>query len=69
MKNIAVSLNNEAKTLAAETTVAQALALWGFENSKIAVAINTQFVPRSQYAQRIIQAGDQLDVLAPVQGG
>ena len=53
----------------ADTTVADMLLLCGFADKKVAVAINSEFVPRSTYAQHKVQAGDAIDVLAPVQGG
>ena len=34
-----------------------------------AVAINREFVPRSQYAQRVLQADDRIEVIRPVTGG
>lgn len=34
-----------------------------------AVAINGEFVPRSQYATTQLQQGDELDVVSPVGGG
>ena len=66
---IEVSLNNESLQIAVETTVAQLLALRGFEEKKVAVAINTEFVPRSSYQTHAINSGDAIDVLAAVQGG
>ena len=39
------------------------------ENDKVAVAINSEFVSRSQWPNKIIQENDQLDVLSAVQGG
>jgi len=34
-----------------------------------AVAINRQFVPRSQYPERALQANDRIEVIRPVTGG
>lgn len=34
-----------------------------------AVAVNTEFVPKSGYATRTLQAGDRLEIIAPVTGG
>jgi len=66
---ITVSLNNEKKTIDANTALADALALWEFTGSKVAVAINGEFVPRSQYAERLLSDQDQIDVVKPVGGG
>ena len=34
-----------------------------------AVAVNRQFVPRSQYAECVLQADDRIEVIRPVTGG
>jgi sulfur carrier protein len=38
-------------------------------NSAMACAINNCFVPRVQWAERPLQAGDRVDVIAPITGG
>ena len=64
-----IILNGQARELPEGSTLAQALSSFGFEASEVAVAIDTAFVPRSQYASRVLMEGEQLEVLAPVQGG
>ncbi|HUH36683.1 MAG TPA: sulfur carrier protein ThiS [Spongiibacteraceae bacterium] len=66
---IAVQLNGEARELGAALSLSQALEQWGYRCDKVAVAINTEFVPRSRYHEIVIKNGDALDVVAPVQGG
>lgn len=66
---IKVSINNEPQQLAEGSTVADMLGQLGFVAAKVAVAVNTEFVPRSTYASQVLQPGDSVDVLAPVQGG
>lgn len=66
---ITVSLNNEDKSLEENTTVADALTLWGYQCEEIAVAVNNEFVPRSQYPRCTLSAADLVDIVAPVQGG
>lgn len=41
----------------------------GYGGRKIAVAVNETFVPRTAWADRLIESGDRLDVVAPIQGG
>jgi sulfur carrier protein len=65
---IEISLNNEKKQVAA-STVAQLLDECGFVADKVAVAINCEFVARSDYAEQTLAVNDQLDILAAVQGG
>ena len=53
---------------ALHATVADALAQWNAQ-PPYAVALNTRFVPKSQYAHQPLQEGDRLEVIAPVTGG
>ena len=66
---IPVSLNNEPIKIAQNTLLSDALVQWGYGDSKIAVAINNEFVPRSTYRQRILLSGDLIDIVKPVGGG
>lgn len=66
---ITVSLNNEPQKIAASILLSDALVQWGFGEIKIAVAINSEFVPRSTYTERQLQDGDQIDIVTPVGGG
>lgn len=66
---ISVSLNNEKISLEDNTILHIALQDWGYGDGKIAVAINQEFVPRSQYDQRELMDGDQIDIVKPVGGG
>lgn len=66
---IELSVNNERKALASNTLLSDALQQWGYGDSKIAVAINGEFVPRSTYSERELLNGDQIDIVKPVGGG
>ena len=66
---IELSVNNESKTVAINTLLGDALQQWGYGDTKIAVAINGEFVPRSTYAGRKLLQGDQIDIVKPVGGG
>ena len=41
----------------------------GYNGRKVAVAVNQTFVPRTAWSERVIEPGDSLDVVAPIQGG
>lgn len=41
----------------------------GFADQRVAVAINGEFVPQGDWAATALEAGDALEVLAPMQGG
>lgn len=65
---VEVSLNGERVELA-DTRLAEAMQAWNYRSCKCAVAINGEFVPRSDYDKIYLQSGDQVDVVAPVGGG
>lgn len=67
--SISVSVNDEIKQIEQALCLADALLQWGFEAEQVAVAINTEFVPRSSYSNYLLKQDDCVDVLAPVQGG
>lgn len=66
---IELSVNNESVSLTSKTLLSDALQKWGYGESKIAVAINGEFVPRSTYSERELLNGDQIDIVKPVGGG
>lgn len=66
---INISLNNQPQQFEKPTLLSQALQLWGYGDGKIAVAINGEFVPRSTYSERLLNTGDQIDIVKPVGGG
>lgn len=64
-----ISVNNDKKTVDEDINVEQLLLVCGFNKDKIAVAVNAEFVSRSEYATFTIKPNDKVDILAPVQGG
>lgn len=65
---ITVSLNNEAIQVVDGTLLANLLAEQP-PTGAFAVAINGEFVPRSQYDATQLLDGDQVDIVSPVGGG
>ena len=65
---IPVLINQQSHTLAEGATLVDAIALVGIQ-PPFAAAINLQFVPRSQYGQRHLQASDAIELIAPITGG
>ncbi|HKR47509.1 sulfur carrier protein ThiS [Paraburkholderia sp. CNPSo 3274] len=63
-----IHINQKPITLPEGATVADALAAFG-ARPPFAVALNGDFVARTQHGARSLQAGDRLDVVSPVAGG
>ena len=64
-----VRINGEDQSLAEETTVAALLADLELPVDGVAVAINLNVVPRGQHAERVIVAGDRVEIIRAVGGG
>ncbi|MGD9427177.1 sulfur carrier protein ThiS [Pantoea sp. NSTU24] len=63
-----VELNGRTIETAA-STLAELMAEQQFDIRSVATALNGAFVPRSSYARQQLEAGCQVEVLSPMQGG
>ncbi len=66
---ISVSLNGEARRVAAGLSVAGLLEQLGLDRRKVAVERNEAIVPRSTYDEVLLQQGDQLEIVHFIGGG
>jgi sulfur carrier protein len=64
-----VNCNGQPKILEQSLSLAQALTLWGYLAPGFAVAINAVVIPRSTYATTQLHDGDQIEIVAPFEGG
>jgi len=62
-------LNGKSQFFDTNPTLQEALESFGQTEGPFAVALNKEFVPRSQYATVRLNDGDQLDLVVPMQGG
>lgn len=63
-----ISINGEPTSTSAET-LAVLLVQNGFANATIATAVNATFVSQDQRQNYSLNEGDQIEILAPMQGG
>lgn len=63
-----VIINGDTKTIN-EQSIAELLAELNYVCEKVAVAVNGEFIPRSNYNKNIIKENDIIDILSAVQGG
>lgn len=64
-----IIVNGEAKELTDRQTVRDLLSDLGYEQEFVAVAVNNVCINRSDFARTDVQAGDKLEILAPMAGG
>ncbi len=63
-----ISVNGDQHELEADT-LERALTALGYAGRKIATAVNGRFVPAARRTATRLSDGDQVEVLAPMQGG
>ena len=63
-----ILINQKPYELPESATVADAVAALAAQ-PPFAVAVNTQFVPKTRYAAHALQAGDRVEIISPVTGG
>ncbi len=63
-----VFINHVPHELAEGATLADAIARLQ-TRPPFAAAVNLQFVPNTQYTQKLLQSDDRIDIIAPVTGG
>ena len=66
---INVNLNNIPTTLASNTSLEAALTNIDQQLQPFAVALNKQFIPQRLYATVLLQDGDSIEIVTPMQGG
>ncbi len=66
---IEISLNGQRREIEENISLLQTLEGLGYRCEKIAVAINSEFVPRANYANTFLRGSDTVDVVLPMQGG
>ncbi|MCC5964146.1 MAG: sulfur carrier protein ThiS [Rhodobacteraceae bacterium] len=63
-----IEVNGEPREVAGPM-LADALAELGWADARVATALNGTFVPKGARGDTALNAGDRLEVLAPMQGG
>lgn len=66
---ITIALNGNEQTVAAATTLEQLLHGAGYGERRVAVEINRGIVPRSRYAEHVLQTGDRVEIVHAIGGG
>lgn len=66
---ISITANGDAQDVPQDTTIQQFLEASGYAGATVAVAVNLSFVPRSEYTRRTLAPGDEVEIVAPMQGG
>ena len=66
---IAVHINGAIKEIQTGTTISALTIDLDVAHKKIALEINGEIIPRSHFKSRILQDGDQIEIVTAVGGG
>ncbi|QIG93921.1 MULTISPECIES: sulfur carrier protein ThiS [unclassified Bradyrhizobium] len=61
-------VNGEQREIAA-SSVDALLAELDYEGTHFAIALNYDVVPKSRWAETVLKAGDEIEIITPRQGG
>jgi sulfur carrier protein len=64
-----IELNGAPHELAENHNVQDLIASLDLANKSLAVAVNREVVPRSLWAQRVLQPSDRVDIVRAIGGG
>jgi len=65
---VQVTVNGEQREIAAQTVDAL-LSELAYEGTHVAIAVNFEVLPKSQWADAILKSGDEIEIITPRQGG
>ena len=63
-----VTVNGEQREIACDS-VAALLQELDYEGTHFAIALNYDVVPKSRWAETLLNAGDEIEIITPRQGG
>jgi sulfur carrier protein len=66
---LSLTVNGEPRNAPAGATVRDLVELLQLDIGRIAVAVERDVVPRSEYARRVLRDGDRIEILEAVGGG
>ena len=66
---ITIYINKNKYAVNKNSTLQQVLTQFNFVNDYMAVAVNKLFIMRAAYAETIVAANDEIDIVTPMQGG
>ena len=64
-----IYVNNQNIEVAQEITISQLLDIQKVKTTYIAIEINNEIIPKSEYLNHIIHDGDKIEIITAVGGG
>jgi len=64
-----ITVNGEKRSVPEGQTLAELVQELDLEGRRVAVEVNEEIVPRSRYAEHVLNGGDRVEVVAAIGGG
>lgn len=64
-----VTINGEQQSLAADTSIDRLIEKLGLRGKRLAVEVNLEIVPRSDYDRHLLAEGDTVEIVQAIGGG
>lgn len=64
-----INVNGETKQISTGSTISELIAYMDLADKRVAVEVNQQIVPRSQYSDHKVSAGDRVEIVTAIGGG
>ena len=64
-----IVLNGRDENVASDATIADLVAASGLTGKRVAIEVNREIVPRSDYASHTLRADDRVEVVHAIGGG
>jgi len=64
-----LTINGERQTLSGQTSLDQLIERLGLQGRRLAVEVNLEIVPRSEYGRRLLAEGDVVEIVQAIGGG
>jgi thiamine biosynthesis protein ThiS len=64
-----ITLNGEPRSLTTKISLKQLVSELGLDNKRLAIEVNQEIVPRSEYDTHLLQEADQVEIVQAIGGG
>ena len=64
-----ITINGEAKTLPENSTIATLIDIFAIDIRKVAIEVNLTIIPKSLYAETLLNEGDAIEIVQFIGGG
>jgi sulfur carrier protein len=64
-----ILLNGESRALTNKACLKQLVSELGLDNKRLAIEVNQEIVPRSEYSTHLLQESDQVEIVHAIGGG